>query len=129
MYNACNVVNDLLELLGSCRFSNECFDHIRTKIHNQFDELNQTDEADDELDIGRPVISYEKRSPQSILTELLRVISEILDSSDYIAKENLLREGLVEKLLRLRQRFCFKNFQTLKLGKPQWVRGNRAGKF
>ena len=100
-----------IRAVDTCHFSNHCFGDVRHRLHDEIkslrDETGDEDETAkvEELDIGRPIITYAKKTSENILTDQLRILAEVFESTDFLAKEHLLKLGLVDCLMLLRDRY------------------------
>ena len=100
-------ISRLYNILNKCNFSDECFEGVREKIKKDIDSLGaKISEEEEDLDIGRPIIKHSlaPKRPENILLQVLRIISEILESADYVTKKQLLDNQLINVLVDVEPR-------------------------
>ena len=100
-------ISRLYNILNECNFSDECFEGVREKIKKDIDSLGaKISEEEEDLDIGRPIIKHSlaPKKPENILLQVLRIISEILESADYVTKKQLLDNQLIQVLVDVEPR-------------------------
>jgi hypothetical protein len=99
-----DIARKIFDLLQLGQFSNDCFQGVQEKMYSNFlknQKVHEKQSEMEELDIGRPII-FHRMSNQKVLNDQFRILSEILDSNDFLAKNTLLKNGLVDTLSSLR---------------------------
>ncbi|CAG5084265.1 Oidioi.mRNA.OKI2018_I69.PAR.g10596.t1.cds [Oikopleura dioica] len=106
------------EILSNSRFGDDCLaDHISALRKRRMESKKPMSKVEqDELDIGKPTYSYKNVTPEKVLEEYLDLTRDLLDSSDFLAKQYLINSGVIDRLLdlsRIAEEFHKRAFEIL----------------
>ncbi|CBY41678.1 unnamed protein product [Oikopleura dioica] len=102
-------IHELLEyfdkILSNSRFGDDCLsDHIVSLRKRRLESRKPLEKIEQEdLDIGKPTYSYANVKPEKVLEEYLDLTRDLLESSDFLAKQYLINSGVIDRLLDLSQ--------------------------